>query len=141
MKELRNRIKEHLKQPDVCEDYYAPENVYKSACLGYIPAGISFPCIGILDGDTDYEYPDGGDEERHQEVDIIIEIPLTDDDESLEASLDATSRIRKTLRDNPLGLDNVETALPVHESGSALTEGPGGLCVRRILTMGYTRTD
>lgn len=146
MKELILSARRYLAEETWCP-FFDGANVYVAIDADLIPYGAGFPCVGIKDGPIEYEHEDLVSTTATQEVDYIVYYEAASgaathvgSHEALaDGILGLTGNLRDALRDNFLGIEGMEQALPVRESEVETWASDGLLCLRKVLTMKYVR--
>lgn len=146
MKQLIFSARRYLTEESWCP-HFSAAGVYISIDADLIPYGISLPCVGIKDGAVEYEHETTEGTVEAMEVDYIVCYEAAPGDEAHEGGHEAladgilglTANLRDALRDNDLGIADIETALPLRETDAHIWMSDDLLCMRKILTMQYTR--
>jgi len=148
MKETILALKADLTTNGFC-DYYSGDNVFLSIDEDLLPRDVTFPAIGIKDGEIDYLYEEYGTRQKTYTIDLWVyyEAPTADETHtgSGAANPDGILGFMKNLVDhlehNKLGIASIEQGLPLRETPSELFGGEDFFVMRKMLTIEYVRLE
>lgn len=150
MKELITEIQDQL-QEDTNLSYIADDSIFVSIDENIIPEVVTFPAIGIKDGNIQYNFEEGETWEPNYYVDLIIYTLMTatdlcimgdgTDTNTTYGVLKIADDIHASLIDNFLSITGIELALPISEKASeALIMGDLAL-QKKVITYRYRKSE